>query len=268
MPTDDGKTLVGSMGSGRVGTSKTPGRTLRGISEDATIQTPIVPPLPRAATNHPVGHELSETLAQMHDRDGKSRTKGRTLLKLELTGEANDYVGKGLSGADIVVKPIEYRENQPAVGNTTLYGATSGRLFVAGSAGERFAVRNSGAEAVVEGLGAHGCEYMTGGRVVVLGPVGWNLAAGMSGGELFVLQDRAQIDLALNGDLASVAALTPAAADRLEALIRAHAKATGSPLAKRLIANWAESVTRFVRIVPIPVAEAEAKLDHPEAVPA
>ncbi len=167
-----------------------------------------------------------------------------------------------------MVKPIEYREHQPAVGNTTLYGATSGRLFVAGSAGERFAVRNSGAEAVVEGLGAHGCEYMTGGRVVVLGPVGWNLAAGMSGGELFVLQDRAQIDLALNGDLASVAALTPAAADRLEALVRAHAKATGSPLAKRLIANWAESVTRFVRIVPIPVAEAEAKLDHPEAVPA
>ncbi|NBW08088.1 MAG: glutamate synthase large subunit [Caulobacteraceae bacterium] len=189
-------------------------------------------------------------------------------LKLELTGEANDYVGKGLSGADIVVKPIEWREHQPAVGNTTLYGATSGRLFVAGSAGERFAVRNSGAEAVVEGLGAHGCEYMTGGRVVVLGPVGWNLAAGMSGGELFVLQDRAQIDLALNGDLASVAALTPAAADRLEALVRAHAKATGSPLAKRLMASWAESVTRFVRIVPIPVAEAEAKLDHPEAVPA
>jgi glutamate synthase (NADPH/NADH) large chain len=134
-----------------------------------------------------------------------------------------------------VVKPIEWREHQPAIGNTTLYGATSGRLFVAGSAGERFAVRNSGAEAVVEGLGAHGCEYMTGGRVVVLGPVGWNLAAGMSGGELFVLQDRRQIDLALNGDLASVATLTPAAADRLEALVRAHAKATGSPLAKRLV---------------------------------
>jgi glutamate synthase (NADPH/NADH) large chain len=189
-------------------------------------------------------------------------------LKLELTGEANDYVGKGLSGADIVVKPIEWREHQPAVGNTTLYGATSGRLFVAGSAGERFAVRNSGAEAVVEGLGAHGCEYMTGGRVVVLGPVGWNLAAGMSGGELFVLQDRAQIDLALNGDLASVATLTPAAADRLEALIRAHVKATGSPLAKRLLANWGESVTRFVRIVPTPVAKAEAELDHAEAVPA
>jgi glutamate synthase (NADPH/NADH) large chain len=189
-------------------------------------------------------------------------------LKLELTGEANDYVGKGLSGADIVVRPIEWREHQPAVGNTTLYGATSGRLFVAGSAGERFAVRNSGAEAVVEGLGAHGCEYMTGGRVVVLGPVGWNLAAGMSGGELFVLEDRARIDLALNGDLASVATLIPAAADRLEALVRAHAKATGSPLARRLVANWGESVTRFVRIVPTPVAEAEAKLDHAEAVPA
>jgi glutamate synthase (NADPH/NADH) large chain len=82
--------------------------------------------------------------------------------------------------------------------------------------------------------------------------VGWNLAAGMSGGELFVLEDRAQIDLALNGDLASVATLTPAAADRLEALIRAHVKATGSPLARRLLANWGESVTRFVRIVPDP----------------
>jgi len=189
-------------------------------------------------------------------------------LKLELTGEANDYVGKGLSGAEIVVKPIEWRENQPAIGNTTLYGATSGRLFVAGSAGERFAVRNSGAEAVVEGLGAHGCEYMTGGRVAVLGPVGWNLAAGMSGGELFVLDDGKRTALALNGDLAAFAGIDTAAADRLQALIEAHVVATASPLGKRLLANWGESVTRFVRIVPIPVAEAERKLDPVEAVPA
>jgi len=189
-------------------------------------------------------------------------------LKLELTGEANDYVGKGLSGAEIVVKPIEWRENQPAIGNTTLYGATSGRLFVAGSAGERFAVRNSGAEAVVEGLGAHGCEYMTGGRVAVLGPVGWNLAAGMSGGELFVLDDGKRTAQALNGDLATFARIDTAAADRLQALIEAHVAATASPLGKRLLANWGESVTRFVRIVPIPVAEAERKLDPVEAVPA
>ncbi|WP_029414723.1 glutamate synthase large subunit [Brevundimonas bacteroides] len=189
-------------------------------------------------------------------------------LKLELTGEANDYVGKGLSGADIVVKPIEWREHQPAIGNTTLYGATSGRLFVAGSAGERFAVRNSGAQAVVEGAGAHACEYMTGGRVAILGPVGWNLAAGMSGGELFVLDEAGRTGLALNGDLASFGPVTEAAAGRLKALIEAHLAATGSPLARRLLGAWGDSLKRFVRIVPTPVAEAERKLDQGEAVPA
>ncbi|WP_426040188.1 glutamate synthase large subunit [Brevundimonas sp. TWP2-3-4b1] len=189
-------------------------------------------------------------------------------LKLELTGEANDYVGKGLSGADIVVRPIEWREHQPAIGNTTLYGATSGRLFVAGSAGERFAVRNSGAEAVVEGAGAHACEYMTGGRVAILGPVGWNLAAGMSGGELFVLDEAGRTGLALNGDLAAFAPVTQAAGERLKALIEAHLAATGSPLSRRLLSAWPDSVKRFVRIVPIPVAEAERKVDAEQAVPA
>jgi glutamate synthase (NADPH/NADH) large chain len=193
---------------------------------------------------------------------------GATGLKLELTGEANDYVGKGLSGAEIVVKPIEWREHQPAIGNTTLYGATSGRLFVAGSAGERFAVRNSGAEAVVEGAGAHACEYMTGGRVAILGPVGWNLAAGMSGGELFVLDDAGRAGLALNGDLAAFAPVTEAAGGRLKALLEAHLAATGSPLARRLLAGWGDSLKRFVRIVPTPVAEAERKLDAGQAVPA
>ncbi|OYX35195.1 MAG: glutamate synthase large subunit [Brevundimonas subvibrioides] len=189
-------------------------------------------------------------------------------LKLELTGEANDYVGKGLSGADIVVKPIEWREHQPAIGNTTLYGATSGRLFVAGSAGERFAVRNSGAEAVVEGAGAHACEYMTGGRVAILGPVGWNLAAGMSGGELFVLDEAGRTGLALNGDLAAFAPVNEAAGARLKSLLEAHLAATGSPLARRLLSAWSESLKRFVRIVPTPVAEAERKLDAGQAVPA
>ena len=189
-------------------------------------------------------------------------------LKLELTGEGNDYVGKGLSGADIVVKPIEWREHQPAIGNTTLYGATSGRLFVAGSAGERFAVRNSGAEAVVEGAGAHACEYMTGGRVAILGPVGWNLAAGMSGGELFVLDEAGRTGLALNGDLAAFAPVTQAAGARLKALIEAHLAATGSPLARRLLSAWSDSLKRFVRIVPIPVADAERKVDAGQAVPA
>ncbi|WP_298746534.1 glutamate synthase large subunit [uncultured Brevundimonas sp.] len=189
-------------------------------------------------------------------------------LKLELTGEANDYVGKGLSGAEIVVKPIEWRENQPLIGNTTLYGATSGRLFVAGAAGERFAVRNSGADAVVEGAGAHACEYMTGGCVAVLGPVGWNLAAGMSGGELFVLDQDDRVALALNGDLASPAPIDEAAAGRLCALVQAHAAATGSPLARRLLSAWTDSLTRFVRIVPTSAARQVEPVPAPSALSA
>ncbi len=171
-------------------------------------------------------------------------------LELHLTGEANDYVGKGLSGADISIRTPDWREGQLICGNTTLYGATSGRLFVAGMAGERFAVRNSGAEAVVEGLGAHGCEYMTGGRVAVLGPVGWNLAAGMSGGELFVLDADGRTRAALNGDLAGLAPMDDEAAMRLRALIEAHGAATASPLARRLLGDWANTVRRFVRILP------------------
>ncbi|KAK0340924.1 hypothetical protein LTR94_028532, partial [Friedmanniomyces endolithicus] len=172
-------------------------------------------------------------------------------LELHLTGEANDYVGKGLSGGEISVRTPEWREDQLICGNTTLYGATSGRLFVAGAAGERFAVRNSGAEAVVEGLGAHGCEYMTGGRIVVLGPVGWNLAAGMSGGELFVLDRNGQAGRALNGDMAGVCDMDEAAADRLKALVEAHLAATGSPLARRLLGDWTQSLASFVRILPL-----------------
>src|SRR5690606_32267131 len=178
-------------------------------------------------------------------------------LILDVTGEVNDYVGKGLSGADIHVRPHEWRENQQVCGNTTMYGATSGRLFVAGAAGERFAVRNSGAEAVVEGLGAHGCEYMTGGRVVVLGPTGWNLAAGMSGGELFVLDPENRAQQALNGDLSAIAAMSAEAASRLKELVEAHYAATRSPLAERLLGDWTNSLKTFIRIVPQTVKAAE-----------
>jgi glutamate synthase (NADPH/NADH) large chain len=182
-------------------------------------------------------------------------------LELHLTGEANDYVGKGLSGAEISIRTPEWREDQLICGNTTLYGATSGRLFVAGAAGERFAVRNSGAEAVVEGLGAHGCEYMTGGRVVVLGSVGWNLAAGMSGGELFVLDQPGHAERALNGDLAGVTDIDAAAAERLRELVEAHLAATASPLARRLLSDWDNTLDRFVRIVPLTdIVRAEERL--------
>jgi len=193
---------------------------------------------------------------------GAFATKG---LVLDVTGEVNDYVGKGLSGGEIRVRPYQWREDQQVCGNTTLYGATSGRLFVAGAAGERFAVRNSGAEAVVEGLGAHGCEYMTGGRVVVLGRTGWNLAAGMSGGELFVLDPAGHAQQALNGDLAAIGTLTHEAAERLKELVEAHLAATRSPLAERLLADWSNSLRAFIRIIPQTVKAAEIKLAPEQA---
>jgi glutamate synthase (NADPH/NADH) large chain len=148
------------------------------------------------------------------------------------------------------VRPARWSEGQPLIGNTALYGATSGRLFVAGAAGERFAVRNSGAAAVVEGAGAHACEYMTGGTVVILGPAGWNLAAGMSGGELFVLDQAGGTERLLNGDLAQITAIDADAALRLQSLIIEHSRRTGSPLAARLMARWPEPLEAFVRIAP------------------
>ncbi|MFC0632366.1 glutamate synthase large subunit [Brevundimonas balnearis] len=179
-------------------------------------------------------------------------------LRIELDGEANDYVGKGLSGAHLIIRPTTWRPGQAIVGNTALYGATSGVLFASGVAGERFAVRNSGAEAVVEGVGAHGCEYMTGGAVVVLGRVGWNFGAGMSGGEAFILADQPDLETHLNAEAVTSLPVHGEAAARLRALLERHADATGSPLARRLLEGWTEAQRRFVRILPREAAEAQA----------
>ena len=126
---------------------------------------------------------------------------------MELIGDSNDYMGKGLSGGTIVVYPEKgsnfKAEDNIIIGNVALYGATSGKAFINGIAGERFCVRNSGATAVVEGVGDHGCEYMTGGRVVVLGPTGKNFAAGMSGGVAYVLDENSDLYLKLNKELVS-----------------------------------------------------------------
>jgi glutamate synthase (NADPH/NADH) large chain len=171
-------------------------------------------------------------------------------LKIELVGEANDYVGKGLSGATIVVRPPEWAEHQALIGNTTLYGATSGRLFVSGAAGERFAVRNSGAEAVVEGVGAHGCEYMTGGAAVILGPVGWNFAAGMTGGVAWVWDAAGTLERGLNPESVELRAVEGENAVRLRALVETHAAMTGSPLARRLLEDWQGALEQFVEVAP------------------
>jgi glutamate synthase (ferredoxin) len=157
-------------------------------------------------------------------------------VELELVGEANDAVGKGMGGGRIVIRPPSDDAGDPVLlGNAVLYGATGGELFCAGRAGERFAVRNSGAVAVVEGTGAHACEYMTGGTVVVLGEVGPNACAGMSGGELFVADDAALLPLRLNKELVSVERI--AADERLRELIDAHARLTGSSQARALLAK-------------------------------
>jgi glutamate synthase (ferredoxin) len=174
--------------------------------------------------------------------------------ELELVGEANDYVGKGMSGGRVVVLPPRNDAGEPVlVGNAVLYGATGGELFCAGRAGERFAVRNSGATAVVEGVGDHACEYMTGGTVVVLGEVGLNAAAGMSGGELYVLDEVGWLPLRLNTGLVTA---ERSAGDELRALLERHLRHTGSACAAALLERWDERASLFWRVVPRSYPEA------------
>ncbi len=176
-------------------------------------------------------------------------------MRLLLTGEANDYVGKGMSGGEIAIRPPEeatYPWHEAAiVGNTVLYGATGGALFAAGRAGERFAVRNSGAEAVVEGVGEHGCEYMTGGTVVILGETGWNFGAGMTGGAAYVLDPTGQFQGRYNPDLIYAERLQPGPeADHVRRLIERHVELTGSPRAREILEQWEAFIPQFWAVHP------------------
>ncbi len=176
-------------------------------------------------------------------------------LTLNLTGDSNDYFGKGLSGGKLTVKPPEGVKYKPSeniiIGNVALYGATAGRAFIAGLAGERFAVRNSGACAVVEGVGDHGCEYMTGGRVVVLGPTGKNFAAGMSGGIAYVWDGKRDLYKRVNK---SMVELEPVSEkhdiEELRGLIEEHYRATGSVRAKEILDNFGDNISLFKKIMP------------------
>jgi glutamate synthase (NADPH) large chain len=172
-------------------------------------------------------------------------------ITLRLEGDANDYVGKGLSGGRIVIRPDRAAtfdaSQQIIAGNTIGYGATSGEIFLRGQAGERFCVRNSGVTAIVEGVGDHGCEYMTGGRVVVLGPTGRNFAAGMSGGYAFVLDlDQGRV----NPELVELSAVEGKNATELHDLVRRHFEETESTVAEALLADWPASLTRFTEVMP------------------
>ncbi len=172
-------------------------------------------------------------------------------VTLRLEGDANDYLGKGLSGGRIVLRPDRAAgfaaEDEIVAGNVIAYGATAGQVFVRGQVGERFCVRNSGAVAVVEGTGDHGCEYMTGGRVVVLGPIGRNFAAGMSGGTAYVLDLDAW---RVNIELVRLGPVPDDCNEELLDLVRQHRDETASPVAEALLADWAESVHRFTQVMP------------------
>jgi glutamate synthase (NADPH/NADH) large chain len=172
-------------------------------------------------------------------------------VTLHLIGDTNDYVGKGLSGGLVTVRPAEdapfVAEDNIIAGNTILYGATSGSLFLRGRVGERFAVRNSGAVAVVEGVGDHGCEYMTGGTVVVLGPTGRNFAAGMSGGMAFVLD---LVPTKINPELVDLTPLNVEEQSALRSLVERHFDQTQSAVAERLLKDWPAAVDRFTAVVP------------------
>ena len=178
--------------------------------------------------------------------------RGMTLI---LSGDSNDYIGKGLSGGKIVVKPPPGAtfapEDNIIIGNVAFYGATSGEAYVSGVAGERFCVRNSGAYAVVEGVGDHGCEYMTGGRVAVLGSTGRNFAAGMSGGIAYVLDITGDFRLNCNTEMADVLPVKAAAdIEELRAMVERHLRYTGSPRAAQVLEGWAGMIPRFVKVYP------------------
>ena len=234
--------------------------------QDLLLSYPIV------NTDRSVGAMLSGVIAQQYGEIGlpeqalKIRFKGSAGqsfgaflvhgVEFRLEGDTNDYLGKGLSGGRIVVVPPVRTDFKPEeniiAGNTLLYGATSGEVYLNGRAGERFCVRNSGAVAVVEGVGDHCCEYMTGGRVVVLGPTGRNFAAGMSGGVAYVWNPSGNFDFYCNMEMVELSLVEDTRSRKeLHELIRKHYHYTGSPLAGQMLDHWDRYVEEFIEVVPI-----------------
>ena len=277
-------------------------------------KTPVTIETPVRNVNRSVGTMLSGEVARQFGHAGLADdtihikmkgTAGQSYgawlargVTLELEGDANDYVGKGLSGGRIVIYPAAdspiVPEENIIIGNTVLYGAISGETYFRGVAGERFAVRNSGAVAVVEGVGDHGCEYMTGGCVVVIGPTGRNFAAGMSGGIAYILDEAgdfkrrcnlAQVELEPiqseddsdskpeSHDLSDVMSdMLRGDARRLRAVIERHAHYTGSTKAQRILDNWAKTLPKFIKIIPVDyrraIHEMEAVIEEPQTLAA
>ncbi|WP_417445181.1 glutamate synthase large subunit [Joostella sp.] len=231
--------------------------------------------------NRTTGAILSNEISKIHGEDGLPEdtltlhfegsagqsfgafaTKG---LTLQVNGNTNDYFGKGLSGAKLVVKAPEKATFKPEdnviIGNVAMYGAINGEAYINGIAGERFLVRNSGAKAVVEGIGDHGCEYMTGGVAVILGQIGRNFAAGMSGGIAYIYNPENKLDTNnFNMEMIELEDLDDNDQDQLQALIAEHVKYTDSPLAKRVLADWESNSNKFVKVMPTEYKKALAFL--------
>jgi glutamate synthase domain-containing protein 3 len=232
---------------------------------------PVELTLPIHNTDRTVGATMCGAIAKVYDDKGLPEetikvtfhgSAGQSFgafntpgVSLTLIGEANDYVGKGMRGGQLIIHPpLKSRRmasDNVIIGNTVLYGATGGSLFAAGQAGERFAVRNSGATAVVEGVGDHGCEYMTGGVVVVLGRTGYNFGAGMSGGVAFVLDEANRFTHRVNSDMVQLVRVTNRAdIELLRLLIMRHMRLTHSQYAETILENWPISLKNFWKIAP------------------
>jgi glutamate synthase (NADPH/NADH) large chain len=199
---------------------------------------------------------------------GAFATKGLTLI---INGNANDYLGKGLSGAKLVVKVPDSStlvpENNVIIGNVALYGATSGEVYINGKAGERFCVRNSGALAVVEGIGDHGCEYMTGGRAVILGEVGRNFGAGMSGGIAYIFDANNTFNMNCNKEGLNLEPVNLTEdISELKNLIENHYNNTLSPLAQRILENWQTQLPKFIKVLPEEYKQALIRLENEKLV--
>ena len=233
---------------------------------------PIELDMPISNANRTVGTTLSYGIALKYGEDGLPEdtirinftgSAGQSFaafmakgITFEVDGDANDYFCKGLSGGKVIIRPPEESRFVPEeniiIGNVALYGATGGKAFVRGVAGERFCVRNSGAEAVVEGVGDHGCEYMTRGRVVVLGPTGRNFAAGMSGGEAYVLDEHGHFEGLCNTEMVFLEDLVEADdIENVRRMLTDHLRYTGSVNAKRVLDDWDEMLPKFVKVMPI-----------------
>jgi len=257
------------------------------LGPDIETSLPYQAEYPICNADRTVGSRLSGRIARTHGDEGlppssidltfrgsAGQSFGAWLVpgvRLDLIGEANDYVGKGMTGGVIALRPPEGLQvdddSSIIAGNTLLYGATGGELYVAGRVGERFAVRNSGAAAVVEGVGKHGCEYMTGGTVVVLGPTGRNFGAGMSGGRAYVLDEAGDLGDRLNRTLVDRIDLTPADERRLKALLEAHLEHTGSKRAGQLLADWPTALATFCKVAPRRAADFDEEIASVEDGP-